>query len=512
MERARLAFEIFVWDRLTREASSEDHRRDAEKSKKMLTQEQAAAVFDRIRRFSSADEVEAIFTGSRFALTRFANSTIHQNVEEENSVVSIRTNFGGRTARSTANQFDDESLRRAVAASESLARVQEPDPDLLPMPTAEEADLGEADQKAADRSVRSTLTLSSRFFAETAATTPADRAEVVRGVVIVADRHNLTTAGIYSTSDSREGIFNSRGLARWHKQTLAEISITMLASDSSGWQKLNSPDVRNLDARRLAETAAQKAVDSSGPREIAPGKYTVILEPAAALDIVGFMFWDYSGVAILDQRSFLNDRIGTQLFGKNISISDDVAHPLQAGSPFDGEGMRRQRVPLVENGVVKRVVYARATAEKMKNSEYAGKVGPIEPTGHGLPLPNEVGEMPMNIVFAGPETASEKPQTVDEMIGSTERGVLVTRLWYIREVDPYDKIVTGMARDGTFLVENGKVQCGLRNFRFNESLISMLSNVDAMSVPVRASGEESFDMVVPAMKVREFNFTEATKF
>jgi predicted Zn-dependent protease len=174
--------------------------------------------------------------------------------------------------------------------------------------------------------------------------------------------------------------------------------------------------------------------------------------------------------------------------------------------------MRRQRVPLVENGVVKRVVYARATAKKMKNSGYAGKVGPIEPTGHGFPLPNEVGEMPMNIVFAGPETASEKPQTVDEMIGSTERGVLVTRLWYIREVDPYDKIVTGMARDGTFLVENGKVQCGLRNFRFNESLISMLSNVDAMSVPVRASGEESFDMVVPAMKVREFNFTEATKF
>jgi predicted Zn-dependent protease len=170
--------------------------------------------------------------------------------------------------------------------------------------------------------------------------------------------------------------------------------------------------------------------------------------------------------------------------------------------------MRRQRVQLVENGVVKRVVYARATVQKMKNSEYAGKVGPIEPTGHGFPLPNEVGEMPMNIVFGVPEN----PRSVEEMIASTERGVLVTRLWYIREVDPYEKIVTGMTRDGTFLVENGKVQCGLRNFRFNESLISMLSNVEAMSVPVRASGEESFDMVVPAMKVREFNFTEATTF
>jgi PmbA protein len=462
----------------------------------MLTKERAADVFDRIRRFSSADEVEAIFTGSRFALTRFANNSIHQNVEEENSVVSIRTNFAGRTARSTANQFDDESLQRAVAASENLARVQEPDPDLLPMPTSDEAN-------AAGKGA-----LATRFFDETAAVTPADRAEVVSGIVAVASKHKLTTAGIYSNSESAEGIFNCRGLANWHRQTLAEVSITMLAEDSSGWQKANSPDVSNLDSAWLAETAAQKAVESAHPREIAPGKYTVILEPAAVLDIVGFMFWDFSGVAILDQRSFLNDRIGSKLFGENINICDDVAHPLQAGSPFDGEGMRRQRVQLVENGVVRRVVYARATAQKMKNSEYAGKVGPIEPTGHGFPLPNEVGEMPMNIVFGVPEN----PRSVENMIASTERGVLVTRLWYIREVDPYEKIVTGMTRDGTFLVENGKVQCGLRNFRFNQSLISMLSNVEAMSVPVRASGEESFDMVVPAMKVREFNFTEATKF
>jgi PmbA protein len=468
----------------------------------MLTKEQAGDIFDRIRRFSSAEEVEAIFTSSRFALTRFANNTIHQNVEEENSVVSIRTNFAGRTARSTANQFDDESLRRAIVASESLARVQAADPELLPMPTAGEADSGDG---TADKSVRA---MPSRFFEQTAAITPAERADVVRKIVSVAGKSKLTAAGIYSNSESCEGIFNSRGLAKWHEQTLAEVSITMLGDDSSGWQKVNAPDVTKLDAARLAETAAQKAVESARPREIAPGKYTVILEPSAALDIVGFMFWDYSGVAILDQRSFLNDRIGTQLFGENINISDDVAHPLQAGSPFDGEGMARRRVQLVENGVVKRVVYARATAEKMKKSEYAGKVGTIEATGHGFPLPNEAGEMPMNIVFGGPQ----KPESIEEMIASTERGVLVTRLWYIREVDPYEKIVTGMTRDGTFLVEKGKIQCGVRNFRFNESLISMLSNVEAMSAPVRACGEESFDMVVPAMKVGEFNFTEVTKF
>ncbi len=478
----------------------------------MLGREYASDIFDRIRRFSTADEVEVLFSGSRFVLTRFANNTIHQNVAEENSLASIRTSFGGRTARAAANQFDDESLKRAVEASQRLARVQAPDPDLLPMPTPDEAtatttSAATSTPTAAGEGARSTQ-LPSRFFEETAAISPGERADVVKGIVAVAERHKLTTAGICSISESVEGIFNSRGLADWHRQTLAEISITMLGDDSSGWQKLNSPDVSNLDPAVLADTAARKAVDSAHPRDVPAGKYTVVLEPAAVLDIVGFMFSDFSGMAILDQRSFLNDRIGTKLFGENINISDDVTHPLQAGTPFDGEGARRQRVQLVEHGVVKSVVYARDTAEKMKKSEYAAKVGPIEPTGHGFPLPNEMGEMPMNIVFGEPE----RPQSVEQMIVSTERGILVTRLWYIREVDPYQKIVTGMTRDGTFLIENGKIQCGLRNFRFNESLITLLSNVVAMSVPVRASGEESFDMVVPAMKVREFNFTEATKF
>ncbi len=469
----------------------------------MLSKERAAEIFDRIRRLSSADEVEVLFTGARFALTRFANNVIHQNVEDENCIASIRANFGGRTARATANQFDDASLRVAVEASENLARVQEPDPDLLPMPDAHEA-LGKTGEAP--------VTPRSRFFEQTAAVTPGERADAVARIVSLADQHKLTTAGIYSTSESSEGIFNSRGLAEWHTQTLAEVSVTMLAADSSGWQKLNSPDMRNLDPAQLAETAARKAVESAHPREITPGKYTVILEPSAALDIVGFMFWDFSGMAILDQRSFLNDRIGTRLFGENINIWDDAAHPLQAGSPFDGEGMRRQRVPLVEQGIVKRVVYARATAAKMKKSEYANKVGLIEATGHGFPLPNEMGEMPLNIVVGGSEQTNGVGQSVDQMIASTERGILVTRLWYIREVDPYEKIVTGMTRDGTFLIENGKVQGGLRNFRFNQSLIAMLSNVEAMGTPVRACGEESFDMVVPAMKVNEFNFTEGTRF
>jgi PmbA protein len=460
----------------------------------MLDKAKAADIFASIKKYSTADEVEVLFSGTRYALTRFANNVIHQNLAEENVVVSVRTVFGSRTARATTNKLDDDSLERVLQASESLARVQHPDPDLLPMPQAGDG--------------VPTQTLPSRYFEQTVAITPEQRAATVKKIVAIAKKQKLTTAGIVSNSESVEGIFNSRGLANWHTQTSSEISITMLAADSSGWQKANSPNVENLNATALAETAARKAVESAGPHEIPAVKYTVILEPAAVLDIVGFMFYDFGGLAILDQRSFLNNRIGSRLFGANINIWDDVAHPLQSGSPFDGEGIGRQKIQLVENGVVQRLVYARATAERMKKSEHRDKVGVVRATGHGFPLPNEMGEAPMNIVFGAPRD----PKTLDQMIASTERGVLVTRLWYIREVDPYEKILTGMTRDGTFYVEDGKIRYGVRNFRFNESLIHMLSNVEAMGALVRASGEESFDMVVPPMKVKEFNFTEVTKF
>src|SRR6184192_3051874 len=461
----------------------------------MLTKDQAGEIFDRIRKHSTAEEVEVLFYGGKSALTRFANNTIHQNVAEENYGVSVRTAFGGRTARATTNKFDNESLKRVVQATEALAKVQQPDSDLMPMPDA-------------GGGAHATQTVPSRHFEQTAAVTPEQRAHSVSKIVSIATNHKLTSAGIFSSSESIEGIFNSHGLSEWHTQTSSEISITMLAADSSGWQKTNSPDVANLNAQALAETAAKKGLESAHPREIPAGKYTVILEPAAVLDMVGFMFFDFGGLSILDQRSFLNNRVGKQIFGSNIEIWDDVAHPLQSGTPFDGEGVPRQRVHLVENGIVKRLVYARATAEKMKHSEHKDKVGPVASTGHGFPLPNEMGEAPMNIVFGAPAN----PKTVDQMIASTEHGVLVTRLWYIREVDPYEKILTGMTRDGTFYVQDGKIRHGIRNFRFNESLIHMLSNVEEMGTPVRASGEESFDMVVPAMKVKEFNFTEVTKF
>ncbi len=465
----------------------------------MLTRDHAHDIFDALRRHTIADEIELLVAGSRSALTRFANNTIHQNMEEESQHISLRVSFGGRTARATTNKYDDESLRRVVQSAEALAKVQQEDPELLPMPTPQEVA-----QKAAD----SGTTPVQRYFEPTARLTPQDRAAAVAQMVDVAQQRALTCAGIFSSAQVVEGVFNSRGVSDWNEQTLAEVSITMLGDTSSGWQKGNSPDVAQLDPARMAQIAAEKALVSKDPIELPPGKYTVILEPSAVLDAVGFMFWDFGGSALLEQRSFLNDRMGSQLFGSNITVWDDVYHPLQVGVPFDGEGMKRHRIKLIDKGIVRAVTYARSSAQRMRDSELAGKVGVVTATGHGFSLPNEIGEAPMNMVFE----RSGPAQSIDEMIASTERGILVTRLWYIREVDPYEKILTGMTRDGTFLIEDGKIRGGIRNFRFNESLIHMLQNVEAMGEPVRASGEESMDMVVPAMKVRDFNFTETTKF
>ncbi len=467
----------------------------------MLTRDHAAAIFDNLRKYSSADEIELLISGGRSALTRFANNTIHQNVAEEEYHISARVSLGGRTARATTNKHDDDSLRRLVQSAEALARVQQPDPDLLPMPSPEEV---------AANAVDSGAVAVQRYFDVTAGLSPQDRAHSVAVMVDVARKYGLNAAGIASSAESVEGIFNSRGVSDWYQHTLAELSITMLGDNSSGWQKSNAPNAADLDPLRLAEVAAEKAIRSRNPRELPPGKYTVILEPAAVLDAVGFMFWDFGGSALLDQRSFLNDRVGPQTFGENITVWDDVYHPLQTGAPFDGEGIRRHRLKLIDKGVVRQVTYARSSARRVLQSEMAGKVGPVRPTGHGFALPNEIGEAPLNLVFEPP--AAGQARTVEEMIADTDRGILITRLWYIREVDPYEKILTGMTRDGTFLVEDGKLREGILNFRFNESLLHMLQNVEAMGVPVRASGEESIDMVVPAMKVRDFNFTEATKF
>ena len=423
-------------------------------------------------------EIEAIVSEETQSLTRFANNAIHQNVSERSTQLSVRPVIDGRTARATTNRLDRDGIRDVVAEAVAITRLNESDADLPPL--AEPAEVPGLE----------------RYFEATALATPDERARAVAEAIRAVSGEGQTAAGIYSTDATRFELYNSRGVSASYRESMARFSITAMAGDSSGWAKASACDLRGLDPVALARSAARKAAGSRDPRELPAGRYTVILEPAAVLDLVGQMFADFSGTAIRDGRGFLNDRIGKKLFGENITVYDDAAHPLQSGAAFDAEGVPRRHLTLVEDGVVREIAYCRQAAA------LAG----VAPTGHGFPLPNDTGEAPMNIVIAGGATS------VEEMVAATERGILVTRLWYIREVDPYEKIFTGMTRDGTFLVEDGQVTSGVRNFRFNVGLMEMLSNVEALSPAARASGEETFDMVVPAMKVRGFNFTEVTRF
>ena len=453
----------------------------ADRPSPMLSFEDCRRLFEAVQsaaKASGVSDVEALVAGHREALTRFANNTIHQNVAEQAQWLSVRVVLDHKTARATTNRFDADSIRSAVEQAVALTKSVAPDEELLPLASP------------------APIPRIARYDAATAGAAPQDRAKAVSEAIRVVEEAGQTAAGIYSTGQAVEAIFNSQGIAGWHTETSVQFSITAMAEDSSGWAKASAVAIGSMDPAGFAGRASDKARLSARPRELPPGHYTVVLEPAAVLDLVGQMFGDFSATAMSDQRSFLTDRLGKKLFGENINIYDDVAHPFQSGVPYDGEGVPRRRLTLVDKGVPRDLTYSRASAKK------AG----VEPTGHGFPLPNEIGEAPMNIVIAGGNTS------IDDMIASTPRGILVTRLWYIREVDPYEKIMTGMTRDGTFLIEDGRVVAGLRNFRFNQGIIDLLNKVVALSPAVRASGEEAFDMVVPAMKAEEFHFTEVTRF
>jgi predicted Zn-dependent protease len=464
-----------------RKSGKSSARRIVPSSAQLLPEQDLRRIIDTVMRLAKttgADETEVHVDETADSLTRFANNAIHQNVAERGLNVSIRTVVDSRTARATTNRVDEDSLRAAIDASLSLAHSQPKDPHLLPMPA-----------KQRYRKVK-------RFMKDTATLTPEDRARAVRRACDLAIQNGQVAAGIFASGLQQSAMGNSRGLFAAYNEAHAEFSVTMQETPAASWAKANAASVRDFDPQELALRASQKAHMAVDARELAPGRYTVILEPAAVLDLVGFLFYDFAATALQDKRSCLNKRMGKQLFGKNITIRDDAYHPLQLGAPFDGEGMPRQQILLVDRGVPKNLVYSRSSAKA------AGK----KPTGHGFALPNEYGEAPMNLVFAGGDSSLEK------MLASTGRGLLVTRLWYIREVDPYEKVMTGMTRDGLFLVENGKVTTAVRNFRFNQSILEMLRNVELLGPAVRATGEEAFEMVVPAMKVREFHFSEVTKF
>ncbi len=267
------------------------------------------------------------------ALTRFANNTIHQNVAEHGVTVSIRTVLDGRTARLTTNRVDQDSLRAAVEDCLSLASSQPKDPNLLPL-------LGKQNYRKVNRFTSATAT----FSAE-------DRARAVKRTCDLADKSGQVAAGIFSSGQTQTLQANSRGLLATHRQTQSEFSVTMQQGSAASWAKANAADVRQIDPVSLAKIASEKVARAQDPIELAPGNYTVILEPAAVLDLIGFLFYDFSATAVSDKRSCFSGRLGKQLLGKNITITDDVYHPEQLGPAFDGEGLPRHRVTLVDQGV-----------------------------------------------------------------------------------------------------------------------------------------------------------------
>ncbi len=456
----------------------------------MITQEQAKALIDSAIAFGNekkVDGVEATVSAGNEATSRFANNGMTQNMSPSKVTLSVRVLNGGKQARMSTDVLTPEGIRKVVDDAAKAAGLLEPDKGMLPLPEPQSA---------------GTIRDTNRYDETTAQFTPQQRADEIAKMVKVAKDRGLTSAGVFETGGSVYAIGNSKGLFRFHRQTSGHVSVTMkyvdkaTGSESTGWAQAQGPKIGDIDAEAMAKRAADKAVASANPLELPPGKYTVILEPPAVLDLLGYLWYQFAGTSHIDKLSCFLGKVGKKELGENINVVDDVFHPLQSGEPFDGEGLQRSVVHLVEHGVISQLVHGRRSAHTMG----------VPATGHGLQEPSSEGEMPVNIVLAGGDVS------LDDMIKNTERGILLTRVWYVREVDPTKMIVTGMTRDGTFLVENGAIKSGIKNFRFNESLLNMLNNVVAMGPSVRASGAEGFPAVVPPMKVNNFNFASVTRF
>lgn len=428
------------------------------------------------------DGIEVTVSGSDVATSRFAMNGMTQNQAPVTCRVSVRVLVKGRQARLTTEETAPGAIRRLVDNAIAAALLLEKDDELLPVLSLPKRALK---FKGFDR-----------YDAKTARLSAAQRAGAVRSVIDVATARDLVAAGVFATGSHFTAIGNSSGLFLYHRESSAECSITMTAPNSSGWTKAHSVRASDIDVEALALAAADKALLSRDPLELPPGRYTAILEPAAVLDLLGFLWYEFSGTSHTDKLSALLNKVGRQVFGKNVSITDDAFHPAQAGAPFDGEGHPRSTVRLVENGVIKHLVHGRRSARRFK----------VEPTGHGLSEPSPYGEMASNIVIAGGNAS------IDDMIATTDRGILLTRVWYVREVDKTTLLLTGLTQDGTFLIEDGAIKSGIKNMRFNVSLMEMLNNVLALGPSVRTAGEEASPAVVPAMKVTGFNFTERTLF
>lgn len=446
----------------------------------VMTRDAARALIERVVKMSKADGVLVNLTAGRSANTRFADNRITTSGSAENVNVAVTSIFGAKQAVVSTNDQTDEGLERAVRQSETVAKLAPDDPEIMPLLDP---------QRYAE---------SHTFHEATASLAPESRARAA-GLAISAAKaggaggagSDLKAAGFITTASRIEAVGNSKGLFAYAPATSANYTLTVRSADGtgSGWAGDDDPDWSKIEAKRVSDTAIRKARLSRNPQPLDAGRYTVILEPQAVGDLVQLLLFSMDARSADEGRSAFSKegggtKIGMKLMDERVTLLSDPMDPELGGTPFDGDGLPLGRQVWVENGVLKNLYYGRFWAKKQ------GK----EPTG-----------FPNTLKMVG--TAS----SLDEMIASTPRGVLVTRFWYLRQVDPRTVLYTGLTRDGTFLIEDGKITKAVKNFRFNESPLLMLDRLEAIGQPVRIAGTESGgNVVLPAVKIREFNFTSTS--
>jgi len=421
------------------------------------------------------DGVEVLFMHEWGGLTRFASSSIHQSTWTEDTAMRIRVVKDGRIGIAQTNDLSLDGTRAAAQNAREMADVVAPDP-LFP-------GLADVNEIADD----------SRFHAETAETTPQRRADGVSDLVAACD-DGFTAAGALETISGEIAVVNTNGQFCWAPTTQASITTVVTGGDGgNGFAEVFAPSLEGVDARAIGERANAKAVASQRPRDLDPGRYTVVLEPSAVSTLVGFLAYiGLGGRQLFEERSPLSGRHGQQVAAASITLVDDATRDGTLGIPFDFEGVPRRRVALIEDGVFRGGVFDLRTAKQ------AG----TETTGHALPAPNPEGPFPLNLSLE-PGDAS-----VEEMIASTERGLLVTRFHYSNVVNPVESTITGMTRDGTFLIEDGEVKHPVKNFRFTQSILEALSNTTMVGRDTELASEFFFSASrVPALKVESFNFS-----
>ena len=421
------------------------------------------------------DDVEVLFMHEWGALTRFAKSEIHQSTAREDTGLRVRVVTNGRVGVAATNDTTPDGARAAAESAKEMAEIVGPDPlwpGLAPV-----ADVASGD----------------RFFEGTADSSPEARADAVAGLIgTCAD--GFTAAGAYETVALELGLANTQGQRCWAPTTQASVTTVITGSEGgSGFAEVFSGSMDTIDAEAIGRRASDKAEASRSPREVPAGVYPVILEPPATAGLVGFLsFVGFSGKAYLEGRSCFSGKKDQQVAAPVVSIWDDGGDPRTLGAPFDFEGVPRRRVDLIHDGVFLDAVYDLRT----------GKEAGVPSSGHGLPSPNPEGPFPLHLFM---ETGDA---TVADMIRATDRGVLVTRFHYTNIVNPIESSITGMTRDGTFLIEHGEIVGPVRNFRFTQSILGALSTTSMVGRDAELSSEFFFSASrVPAIKVEEFNFS-----